>query len=344
MGNQKVRMTVEFEIEEEILKEYGVSAQTVMDSIVFGEDDIMDGFYITTNVPGYNPVDVSFLKYGSLVSIEAVSEQAVDKHSAPIRSNDPAVHNGFSCMDISVLGDLYHVGTMDISQKRNYSHEGDGLSVSICPDEWCKITEGYTSGDYFLLSKPDMKLLDYYALTPAEIQEIEAWAIENDYVRKGTLYQSVCSYDEEGNEYFSLFDDYQAALLEADCEKERVCAVDGLLPTRKLIEQSFVKVELLDVPDIITSLYAENVLNYDGVYWDELLDVNAYSAPRGVIFNSKINSFDIVNTTKELETHKNSNEHSTHRVFTLNDLISTATTTASGNVDVPPKATIGLGR
>ena len=57
--------------------------------------------------------------------------------------------------------------------------------------------------------------------------------------------------------------------------------------------------ELLDVSDIITEIYAEQVLDYDGIYWDEILDVASYSAPRGVIFNSKLPSFDVVNITQE---------------------------------------------
>lgn len=40
-------------------------------------------------------------------------------------------------------------------------------------------------------------------------------------------------------------------------------------------------------------LHLEKYTDYDGVYWDEELDVLGLTAPRGVIFNSKINSFNI---------------------------------------------------
>lgn len=72
MANTKVRMTVEFEIEEKVLKEYGVSGQTVFDSLIFGKNEDCDGFYITTNIPDFRPEDISFLKYGRLVSAEQI--------------------------------------------------------------------------------------------------------------------------------------------------------------------------------------------------------------------------------------------------------------------------------
>lgn len=40
-------------------------------------------------------------------------------------------------------------------------------------------------------------------------------------------------------------------------------------------------------------LYLEEYTDYDGVYWDEELDVLTLTAPRGVIFNSKLSSIDI---------------------------------------------------
>ena len=213
-------------------------------------------------------------------------------------SLDPLLGESFRMRNPVLIGDIYHVGTMDISKKSNYSHEGDGLSISNCPDEWVEITEGFTYGDYFRLSKPDMKLLDYYGLTDGEKSEIQRLALENGYVEEATLYKSI-SYGEFGDdEYFSLYDNYDDALEEADGDEECVEEVDGLIPTQKLRDRSLVKIDLLMVRDVITALYAEQVLGYDGIWWDEELDVGVYSAPRGVIFNSRVSSFDVVNTTQ----------------------------------------------
>lgn len=220
--------------------------------------------------------------------------------SKEIISLDPLLGDSFQVRNPVLIGDIYHVGTMDISKKRRHSHEGDGLSISNCPDEWVEITEGFSYGDYFRLSKPDMKLLDYYGLTDGEKAEIQSWALDNGYVKEGKLYKSI-TWGEDGEEYFSLFDSYEKALYEADDEEDRVVEIDGLIPTEKLLDQSLVKIELMQVRDMITALYAERVLDYDGIYWNDELDVGAYSAPRGVIFNSKLSSFDIENTSLENE-------------------------------------------
>lgn len=191
-----------------------------------------------------------------------------------------------------LIGNLYHVGTMDIAKKSKFSHEGNGLSVSNCPDAWRRITKGLTHGKTFMLWKRSMKLLDFYILTAEEKTEIQRWAVSNGYVEEATLYKSI-TWNEFGEEFFSLYESYEEALTEADNEEERVQPVDGLLPTQKMKDTSMVHIELLQVRDFITALYTEQVLNYDGIYWDELLDEGVYSAPRGVIFNSKLPSFTV---------------------------------------------------
>lgn len=191
-----------------------------------------------------------------------------------------------------LIGNLYHVGTMDITKKSKFSHEGNGLSVSNCPDAWRRITEGLTHGKTFMLRNRGMKLLDFYMLTAEEKSEIQRWAVSNGYVEEATLYKSI-TWNEFGEEFFSLYESYEEALTEADNEEERVQPVDGLLPTQKMKDTSMVHIELLQVRDFVTTLYTEQVLNYDGIYWDELLDEGVYSAPRGVIFNSKLPSFTV---------------------------------------------------
>lgn len=198
----------------------------------------------------------------------------------------------FKTYETSLIPKLYHVGTMDITKKSNFSLEWNHLSVSICPDAWIKITEGSTNGKFWCFEKKDMKLLDYYALTDKEKSMIREWSIENGYVVDATLYKSMC-YDEEGIEYYSLYQSKETALREAYNEEDNVKEYKGLLPTEKLKEISLVAIELLNINSIITQLYAEKVLDYDGIYWDEELDIPSYSAPRGCIFNNKINTFKV---------------------------------------------------
>lgn len=221
-------------------------------------------------------------------------EKWIEKENAALN-----LKGGFKYVDSKEIGDIFHVGMMDLSLKSCFSYEGDGLSISNCPDEWIKITEGHTHGDFFLLHKEKMKLLDFYSLTKKEKTLIETWAIENEYVSKGSLYKRL-TYGEDGEEYFSLHKTYEEALEEADGEEKYVQTVENaLLPSARLRNESYTQVEYIDVVDRITSLYAEKVLGYDGVYWNEELNEATYSAPRGVIFNEKLKDFKIINISQD---------------------------------------------
>lgn len=197
----------------------------------------------------------------------------------------------FAPMPMSDVGELIHVGTMDISKKSNYSLEGNGLSVSNCPDSWERIGEGTIHGDWFRLWKEGIRLVNYHGMTEEERTVIGTWALENGYVVAGTLYRVPC-WGEDGELYFFTFASREEALEEAE-EPDDISTVEGLLPTEKLLQASLVKVELCNVFSLITCLYAEQVLGYDGVYWDDYLDECRYSAPRGVIFNSRISEFTV---------------------------------------------------
>lgn len=156
----------------------------------------------------------------------------------------------------------------------------------------------------------------------------------NGYVKETTLYESI-TWGEDGEEFYSLFISYDEAFLEADEEEDRVRPVTGLVPTQKLLDQSLVRIELLNVPAIITGLYAELVLEYDGIYWDEVLDISAYSAPRGVIFNDKIASFDVVNSN--LEVGKKASLDSQLHSASLRAAVSHPTDTTRGKEVAPER-------
>lgn len=201
-----------------------------------------------------------------------------------------------------LISDLYHVGTMDISRKRSFSLEGDGLSVSICPNEWRRITRQTESG-LWLLSKKDVKMLDYHKLSVRSVNNIVKWGIEKGLAAKGVLYDVESYIDDEL--CYSTYATYEEAINETDIpfldeeddaeeyeeQLNRIVKREGLKATPKLINKVKVDIDASDVETHLVLLYCEYVLKIDGVYWDEELDVLNYSAPRGVIFNSRLNSF-----------------------------------------------------
>lgn len=57
----------------------------------------------------------------------------------------------------------------------------------------------------------------------------------------------------------------------------------SLHATDKLRQRTMHSAEPVMVPDLIAMVYVEDATNLDGVWWQDRLDVSAYSAPRGAI-------------------------------------------------------------
>jgi hypothetical protein len=93
------------------------------------------------------------------------------------------------------------------------------------------------------------------------------------------------------------FDTLEKALYEAGVDSLEQAAEEGIRieydpkgykPTAKFDARIGEKVEQAFVLDFLAFAYAEDVLHLDGVWWNDRLDVLAYSAPRGVIFNAML--------------------------------------------------------
>lgn len=70
MNERKMRVTIEFAFDDEALRDYNITAEQVANAVVLREHDTIDGFEITTNVPGYSPANDFFLCGGTIVSKE----------------------------------------------------------------------------------------------------------------------------------------------------------------------------------------------------------------------------------------------------------------------------------
>lgn len=80
MSNERVRMTIEFEIDKSTLDEKGLSVNEVLNNITFEYNhDEIDGFEISTNVPGCDNTLNLFLTNGKVVSKEIVEEYITEE-------------------------------------------------------------------------------------------------------------------------------------------------------------------------------------------------------------------------------------------------------------------------
>lgn len=67
MKDKIVRCIIEFDIDSESLYEHGLNVEDILRGIVLRESDIIDGFELTTNIPGHSPVTDFFLCNGRIV-------------------------------------------------------------------------------------------------------------------------------------------------------------------------------------------------------------------------------------------------------------------------------------
>jgi len=194
------------------------------------------------------------------------------------------------------ISDLFHVGSLDASSKRQGSYEGAGLSVSTHPDEWKQIARGHVTGNTYSATKEGHSFLNAHALNKKQNNEIAQWAMANDYlVQQETV--TVSWFDDDMGETMSrTFDSMEDARVEHayDGDMDHVDVVvdkSGIIPTDKLkSETNNSDMESTGVLEYVLPLYAGK-LNLDGVWWQDRVDVQSYSAPRGVILPHKVDSW-----------------------------------------------------
>ncbi|OXX48857.1 hypothetical protein B9J93_03795 [Vibrio sp. V17_P4S1T151] len=202
-----------------------------------------------------------------------------------------------------VVEQLYHVGTLDINSRRNNSHEGRGLSISTEPDAWVKINRGLTTGNLYNLSKSGHKFIDMLEINKEHYEQIFKWGIEKGYISQDFVY-IINYYDDEldDNVFIEITDsDELSAELEMMDMIYDEAIENGTLEVNDnsyTITDKFKAATGSEHKDLIVSLYCqEENIPVDGLYWDEELSISKYSAPRGVIFDNRVSSWDITKVT-----------------------------------------------
>lgn len=187
---------------------------------------------------------------------------------------------------------VYHVGTLDRlgERKRSSLYASRGLFVSLHPDAWKGIARlgGLPTWE---LSRSDAvagRFVDWLALAPEQLAEITARSVRAGLLEEGALYEYRRHDDEWDQEFVSVFLTRREALREADGFESQVREVRGHLPTDRLLvlwREHFTRAvpELLAAAQFAHELVLEED-GYDGIWWDETLDVSRLSAPQGVIF------------------------------------------------------------
>lgn len=188
--------------------------------------------------------------------------------------------------------ELHHVGTLDITRRRQGSHEGCHLSVSTHPDAWRQI---YTSDTGLkTLTKRGADFIDAHAISMQDRTDILRWAESNGLIENRVIYQ--LEQEDENRDlvmrYFETHEKAEAACYDED-ELETIAAVDGYILTPKLVERMnlYANEVYINGFDYALMAFAEDRTDADGVFWTDTLNIFDYSAPRGALFNSKRDTF-----------------------------------------------------
>jgi len=201
---------------------------------------------------------------------------------------------------------LFHVGRLDPAAKGIDSHEGDGLSVSRHPEDWRAIAR-LGDAPVWDIDTRDARFLDFHAFRrdKAAVGTACDWAVEQGYLERGRVYV-VTVPDEEGESLIFRFQDEAEAeeeargYLEADLDGDELEAAvaqavrraAGYLPTARLAGRMRHErgVPLALAVDLAVVAYAEDVLDLDGVWWEDAYDPARYSVPRGVLFARRLST------------------------------------------------------
>lgn len=187
------------------------------------------------------------------------------------------------------LTTVYHVGRLDQPRRMPaVSYEGSGLSVSLHPAEWRKIARGHVGGDTWELTKEDPKFL---MATAANKKKAVDWAVANGWIAPQKRYR-VSWFDDEMDDTMNIeFDSLEEAQEEADNYDVEPEEVDSFVLDKKgkaYWKQTFSSKPSNSFAKDFAIIWFAEANGYDGVWWNEKLDPARLSAPRGVIFQSKL--------------------------------------------------------
>jgi len=193
-------------------------------------------------------------------------------------------------LPLYTISTVWHVGSMEVSQKNSNSHEGSGLSVSECPHDWVRIAR--IDGAFHELKHANGQFLDYHQTTEEQRDIMKQWGVQQGYITLQTLYESSHYDDEMESSVFGLHATYEEAYEESYEEKEAVKELPNQpVATERMKERVMGNAHPVLVMQLLATLYAEDVLELQGVWFHDEYDPSSYSAPRGVIVPSRIHEW-----------------------------------------------------
>jgi 8-oxo-dGTP pyrophosphatase MutT (NUDIX family)/GNAT superfamily N-acetyltransferase len=182
---------------------------------------------------------------------------------------------------------LWHVGSMNPADKRPGSYEGAGLSVSVHPEDWQQIAE--IGGDLWEFTKKGNKFVNFHRMTKAQRETIAQWGVQNGYVEHVEVWRATWFDDEREENVYADFLTKEEALAESPKVKLVKNQLQGTEKLKQRTRNPHTDTQVAF--DLLVTVYAEEQLDCDGVWWEDNYDPENLSAPRGVIFPNKLSTW-----------------------------------------------------
>lgn len=174
-----------------------------------------------------------------------------------------------------------HIGTFDRADKTEDSYEGNGVSVSVHPDDWAEIAR--LPDPVWTLTNDNGKPFSMVDAHRLDEGLVSGYATRNGYATE-TVAWTVPIVDENGEDagQFTVLD-HDEAVYEADGATP--ARTSALVATEKLARRTGATPGTVAYPEHLTVVWAEDRTDADGVWWDDTHDPVNLSAPRGTIFD-----------------------------------------------------------
>lgn len=194
---------------------------------------------------------------------------------------------------------LYHWGTMDknLINKNGFSYEGNSLSVSTCPEDWCKLLNLTEKDRLFTLNKRDSVFVDILSiLNDNKYKNLKTYliksAFDNGFLESKLVYKYI--FDDEGQISYMIFGDKEDALCESG-DIDDIHEIEINVGTQKLISELNIGKDLAllsgEEYGIIAMLKKD--INIDGIFWNYNHNIFSYSLPLYCIFSNKVSEWNV---------------------------------------------------
>lgn len=179
---------------------------------------------------------------------------------------------------------VFHVGTLQADNRERLSYEGDGLSVSVHPQDWRIIAR--LTGSTWELRHPNlesMSFLNVHSLSCDQRDTVLGWGLSQGWVEKVLQWQ-IPDFDENDNIVGSFcFDSFEEAAGELEMDERDDCvpmAVENFVATADLPVE---RMEGNSALEGLLAVYVQHLTELDGLWWNDSYDPQRCSCPRGVL-------------------------------------------------------------